>query len=79
MKPITRRTFLKTTASAAVAAAAIPVLPMGCLSPGQKDNQGYFESGFGITDNLCQRHLPGRYRRGEILLICFLSILSVIM
>jgi len=64
MKQITRRTFLKTTASAAVAAAAAPVLPLGCLSPGQKDNQGYFESGFGITDNLCQKALTRALSKG---------------
>lgn len=64
MKQITRRTFLKTTASAAVAAAVVPVLPLGCLSPGQKDNQGYFESGFGITDNLCQKALTRALSKG---------------
>jgi TldD protein len=64
MKSITRRTFLKTTASAAVAAAAVPVLPVSCLSPGQENNQGYFESEFGITNGLCQKVLEKALSKG---------------
>ncbi|GAG88377.1 unnamed protein product, partial [marine sediment metagenome] len=64
MKPITRRTFLKTTASAAVAAAAVPILPAGCLSPSREDNQGYFESEFDITDGLCQKVLAEALSKG---------------
>lgn len=64
MKQITRRTFLKTTASAAITAAVVPVLPAGCLSPSREDNQGYFESEFGITDGLCQKALTRALSRG---------------
>ena len=64
MKPITRRTFLRTTVSAAVATAAVPLIPLGCVNPGGKDSSGYFESEFGITDGLCQKVLSKALSKG---------------
>ncbi len=52
MKPITRRSFLKTGATAAVAAVAVPMLPGGWFELSNADRPGYFESEFGMTDAL---------------------------
>ncbi len=64
MKPITRRSFLKTGATAAVAAAAIPFLPNGWYSFKKVNTSGYFESEFGITDALCQKILTKALSKG---------------
>lgn len=64
MKTITRRSFLKTTGTAAVAAAAVPALPWGWFNLAHADKPGYFESGFGITDLLCQKVLDEALSKG---------------
>ena len=57
MKIITRRTFLKTTGKAAIAAAAVPGLPWGWYNLARAGQPRYFEAEFGITDSLCQKVL----------------------
>ena len=64
MKTITRRSFLKTTGTAAVAAVAVPVLPKGWFELARADKPGYFESEFGITDSLCQKVLSEALSKG---------------
>lgn len=64
MKELTRRSFIKTTTKASIAAAIIPALPWGCTNQSQADKSGYFESGFGINDNLCQKVLARALYRG---------------
>lgn len=63
MKPITRRSFLKTSTAAAFAAAA-PVLPRGWFNLARADQPGYFESEFGITDSLSQKVLAKALSKG---------------
>jgi TldD protein len=64
MKIITRRTFLKTTGKAAVAAAAIPGLSWGWFNLARAEKPGYFEAEFGITDSLCQKVLAAALSKG---------------
>ncbi len=64
MKKITRRSFLKTGATAAAAAAAIPYLPNGWYEFNHPDKTAYFESEFGITDSLCQRVISKALSKG---------------
>jgi TldD protein len=64
MKIITRRTFLKTTGKAAVAAAAVPGLPWGWYNLARAEQPAYFEAEFGITDNLCQKVLAAALSKG---------------
>lgn len=65
MKKISRRSFLKSTATAtAVTIAAPVVLPRGWYTLAQADKPGYFESEFGITDSLCQKVLAEALSKG---------------
>jgi TldD protein len=63
MQKISRRTFLKTTSQASVAAAVMTALPWSCSKIAQSE-PGYFESGFGITDSLCQKVLSEALSKG---------------
>ena len=65
MNNISRRSFLKTTATAVAATVAAPVvLPRGWYSLARADKLGYFESEFGITDSLCQKVLAKALSKG---------------
>jgi TldD protein len=64
MKKISRRSFIKTTASAAAVTIATPLLPRGLYSLARADTTGYFENEFGITDSLCQKVLAEALSRG---------------
>jgi len=61
---VTRRNFLKTTATAAGAAAAAHLLPVGWYSLANAGKPGYFASEFGITDELCQKALAKALSKG---------------
>jgi TldD protein len=64
MKKISRRSFIKTTASAAAVTIATPLLPRGLYSLARADTPGYFENEFGITDSLCQKVLAEALSKG---------------
>ena len=64
MKSVSRRSFLKTSASAAAAALAAPVLPKGLYSLVGAEEAGYFEREFGITDALCRKILAVALSKG---------------
>jgi len=64
MKGITRRSFLKTTAAAAGAAAVARVMPGGWLGHAHAEVPGYFEAEFGVTDELCRKVLDRALSRG---------------
>ena len=64
MDSITRRSFLKTSASATVAAAALPILPVGWYGTKKTAKSGFFEGEFGITDELCRKVLAQAMSRG---------------
>ena len=63
MKEMSRRFFLKTTASAATAMIA-PVLPKTLYSLARADMPAYFEREFGITDSMCQKVLAEALSKG---------------
>lgn len=60
MSHITRRSFLKQAAGAAV----IPFMPSGWLSIANAEQKEYFESGFGVSDSLCRRVLAKALSKG---------------
>ncbi|MDH4257567.1 MAG: TldD/PmbA family protein [Candidatus Aminicenantes bacterium] len=65
MKNISRRSFLKTAASAATVSIAAPVvLPRGWVALAGAEKPGYFEREFGITDSLCQKVLAEALSKG---------------
>ncbi|NIM59889.1 MAG: TldD/PmbA family protein [Candidatus Aminicenantes bacterium] len=64
MKKISRRSFIKTTASAAAVTIATPLLPRGLYSLARADTPGYFENEFGITDSLFQKVLAKALSKG---------------
>ena len=65
MKEISRRSFLKTAASAAAVSIAVPVvLPRGWYALAGEEKPGYFEREFGITDSLCQKVLAEALSKG---------------
>jgi TldD protein len=65
MKTITRRSFLKTGATAAAATIAVPaILPRGWYSFAQAEAAGYFEREFGIADSLCRKVLAKALAKG---------------
>jgi TldD protein len=64
MKPVTRRSFLKSGGAASVVAAAAPFLPVGWYSVAGATNSEYFESAFGITDELCRKVLAEALSKG---------------
>ena len=63
MQKISRRTFLKTTGQASVAAAVMTAVPWSCSKIAQSE-PGYFEAEFGISDGLCQRVLSVALSKG---------------
>jgi TldD protein len=64
MNKISRRSFIKTTASAAAVTIATPLLPRGLYSLARADTTGYFENEFGITDSMCQKVLAEALSKG---------------
>jgi TldD protein len=65
MKRITRRSFLKTGATAAAATLAVPtILPRGWDIFAQAEAAGYFEREFGITEAACRKVLAKALARG---------------
>jgi len=65
MNKITRRSFLKTAASAAAVSITAPVvLPRGWYALAGADKPGYFEREFGISDSLCQKALTEALSKG---------------
>jgi len=65
MKKISRRSFIKTGATAAAAAVAIPtILSKGWSTLAGSDAPGYFEREFGITDSLCRKVLAEALAKG---------------
>jgi len=61
MNKITRRSFIKSTATAA---AATLVLPKAWYSLARADTPEYFEREFGITDSMCQKVLAEALSKG---------------
>lgn len=57
MQRLTRRTFLRRTAASALGAAILPALSRDWLVYPAEETTGYFETGFGVTDGLCQKVL----------------------
>lgn len=64
MKPITRRTFIQTTAAAAGAAAVTGFIPNALVAPAFGEGGGYFQSEFGITDACCEKVLAQALSKG---------------
>jgi len=64
MDPITRRTFVKTTAAGAAALAATRLIGANPLASARPDAPGYFEREFGITDELCRQVLVQALAKG---------------
>jgi TldD protein len=64
MKKISRRSFIKTTASAAAVTIATPLLPRGFYGLARADTPAYFENEFGITDGLCRKILTKALSKG---------------
>jgi TldD protein len=64
MKRISRRSFLKTGATAAAATMAAPILSGGWYGLAQAEAPGYFEREFGISDGLCRKILAEALSRG---------------
>lgn len=64
MKPLSRRKFITTTASAGGAILIAPCLS-GCLSSQNKmEKSGYFEAEFGIHEKLCRKLLETALSKG---------------
>ena len=65
MEKITRRSFLKTGATAAAATMAVPaILSRGWYAFAQAEAAGYFEREFGITEAVCRKVLARALARG---------------
>jgi len=65
MKKISRRRFLQTSAKAAAATMAAPlVLPGGWYSMVDAEKPGYFEKEFGVSDSLCRKVLEKALSKG---------------
>ena len=63
MDSITRRSFLKTSATA-LAAAVAASFPRTFVDLAHAETQGYFEREFGITDALCRKVLAQAMSKG---------------
>jgi TldD protein len=61
---LTRRSFLKTATTAAVATAAIPIINNRFFQLTGAEMPGYFEKEFGITDALCKKALEKALSKG---------------
>ena len=64
MSRISRRSFLKTTASGAGALALSRIIPGRWVSPTNAITKGYFESEFGVDDSMCRRVLDKALSKG---------------
>jgi TldD protein len=65
MKEMTRRSFIKTGATAAAATIAVPtILSRGWYSFAQAEAAGYFEREFGITQVMCREVLAKALAKG---------------
>jgi len=64
MTTISRRSFLKTGATAAAVSVAAPVLNKGWYGLTGADAQGYFEREFGIADAVCRKILAEALAKG---------------
>jgi TldD protein len=64
MKSITRRSFLRTSATAAAVTMATPILARGWHGLAGAETTGYFEREFGISDSLCRRVLAEALSKG---------------
>ena len=64
MKPITRRSFLRNAAGAAVGAVMVPTFTSCTSEMARAKKAGYFESEFGITDGMCRKVLAEALSRG---------------
>jgi TldD protein len=64
MKPITRRSFLKTGSTAAAALTMLPAWRNGWFNFSNVQITGYFEQEFGITSELCRKVLAQALSRG---------------
>jgi TldD protein len=64
MESISRRSFVKTTATATAAMMAVPLIKSGWLGFARADAPGYFLREFGITDELCQKILAKALSKG---------------
>ena len=64
MKKISRRSFLKSSAMASIATAAVPLISRSLAGSGAAKTTGYFENEFGINDLLCQKVLTKALSRG---------------
>lgn len=64
MKTISRRSFLKTGATAAAVSVAAPVLNKRWHALAGADAPGYFEREFGITDAVCRKVLAEALAKG---------------
>ena len=65
MKEMTRRSFLKTGATAAAGTIALPaILPRGWYSFAQAEAAGYFEREFGISETRCRKALAKALAKG---------------
>jgi len=64
MRTFTRRVFLKQTGVVASATVAGSLLPAGWHSLALADQKAYFESAFGVTDDVCRRVLAKALSKG---------------
>ena len=64
MDPLTRRSFVKTSATAALAVAAAPLLRSSWLTLRAAESAGYFEREFAIADALCEKVLAKALSKG---------------
>ncbi len=64
MQHLTRRSFLRTGATAVAGAAIIPALSRDWAAFASEEPVGYFETGFGVTDALCQKVLARALGKG---------------
>ena len=64
MQEISRRTFLKSTATGAGALTLSTIFPGTWISCSQFSKKGYFEKEFGITSDLCKKALLKALSKG---------------
>ncbi len=64
MKSITRRSFLRTSATAAAVTMATPILARGWYGLAGAETADYFEREFGISDSLCRKVLAEALSKG---------------
>jgi TldD protein len=64
MKSITRRSFLRTSATAAAVTIATPILAKSWYGLAGAETAGYFEREFGVSDSLCRKVLAEALSKG---------------